>query len=78
MIAVDDDRTVLGTAESGPNHGGPGSHIASAGFMVDPAHQGRGAGRALAQHVLAQARADGYRAMVFNAVVECNTPAVRL
>lgn len=23
-------------------------------------------------------RADGYRAMVFNAVVECNTPAVRL
>jgi hypothetical protein len=24
------------------------------------------------------ARADGYRAMVFNAVVECNTPAVRL
>jgi GNAT superfamily N-acetyltransferase len=78
VVAVDDDRTVLGTAESGPNHGGPGSHVASAGFMVDPARQGRGAGRALGLHVLAQARADGYRAMVFNAVVECNTPAVRL
>jgi ribosomal protein S18 acetylase RimI-like enzyme len=77
-VAVDDDGTVLGTAESGPNHGGPGAHIASAGFMVDPAHQGRGAGRALAEHVLEQARADGYRAMVFNAVVEANTRAVRL
>jgi GNAT superfamily N-acetyltransferase len=78
VVAVDDDGTVLGTAESGPNHGGPGSHIASAGFMVDPARQGRGVGRALGEHVLEQAHADGYRAMVFNAVVECNTAAVRL
>jgi ribosomal protein S18 acetylase RimI-like enzyme len=78
VVAVDDDGTVLGTAESGPNHGGPGAHIASAGFMVDPAQQGRGAGRALGEHVLEQARADGYRAMVFNAVVESNTRAVRL
>jgi L-amino acid N-acyltransferase YncA len=78
VVAVDDDGTVLGTAESGPNHGGPGSHIASAGFMVNPACQGRGVGRALGEHVLERARADGYRAMVFNAVVECNAPAVRL
>ena len=46
--------------------------------MVDPAQQGRGVGRARGEHVLEQARGDGYRAMVFNAVVECNTPAVRL
>jgi L-amino acid N-acyltransferase YncA len=78
VVAVDADGTVVGTAETHPNYGGPGSHVANAGFMVDPAHAGRGVGRALGEHVVEQARADGYRAMVFNAVVETNTHAVRL
>jgi len=78
VVAVDAGGTVLGTAETHPNQGGPGAHVANAGFMVDPAHAGRGVGRALAVHVLEQARADGYRAMVFNAVVETNTGAVAL
>jgi ribosomal protein S18 acetylase RimI-like enzyme len=46
--------------------------------MVDPRHAGRGVGRRLGQHVLDQARADGYRAMQFNAVAETNTGAVAL
>ena len=46
--------------------------------MVDPQHAGRGAGRALGEHALAWARAEGYRAMQFNAVVETNAPAVAL
>jgi L-amino acid N-acyltransferase YncA len=78
FVAVDDDGTVLGTAEMGPRFGGPGAHVASAGFMVDPAHFGRGAGRALGEHVIERARADGYRAIVFNAVVETNARAVGL
>jgi L-amino acid N-acyltransferase YncA len=78
LVAVDDDGTVVGTAEMGPNHGGPGSHVATAGFMVDPANADRGIGRRLAEHVLEQARADGYRAIQFNAVVETNARAVHL
>jgi ribosomal protein S18 acetylase RimI-like enzyme len=78
VVAVDPDGTVVGTAETHPNHGGGGAHVANAGFMVDPDHAGRGVGRALGEHVLEQARADGYRAIVFNAVVATNVPAVAL
>jgi GNAT superfamily N-acetyltransferase len=78
FVAVDEDGTVMGTANSVANHMGPASHIASASFMVDPAHTGRGAGRALGRHVLDRARADGFRAMQFNAVVETNERAVAL
>lgn len=77
VVAVDGD-TVLGTAKLGPNHAGPASHIANASFMVAPRHGGRGVGRTLGEHVLDLARADGYRAMQFNAVVETNTRAVAL
>ncbi|WP_370096173.1 N-acetyltransferase family protein [Streptacidiphilus sp. MAP12-20] len=79
VVAVDDDgATVLGTAKMNPNHMGGASHIASASFMVDPAHAGKGVGRALGEYVLDWARAEGYRAMQFNAVVESNVRAVAL
>jgi L-amino acid N-acyltransferase YncA len=77
LVAVDGD-TVLGTAKIAPNQLGPGAHVANASFMVDPAHGGKGVGRALGTAVLERARADGYRAMQFNAVVETNAGAVRL
>ncbi|KMS76321.1 GCN5 family acetyltransferase [Streptomyces viridochromogenes] len=76
-VVEDDAGRVVASAYVTPNYGGPAARIANAGFMVDPDHGGRGIGRALAEHLLAAAKADGYRGMVFNAVVETN-PAVGL
>ncbi|WP_316768743.1 GNAT family N-acetyltransferase [Streptomyces sasae] len=76
-VAEDPTGAVVGSAYVTPNYGGPAAGVANAGFMVDPVHGGRGVGRALAEHILAEARTHGYRAMVFNAVVETN-PAVAL
>ena len=78
VVAVGDDGRVLGSARMNPNQGGGGSHVAGASFMVDPHSASRGVGRALGEHVLEWARAEGYRAMQFNAVVESNTRAVAL
>lgn len=77
VVAVDAGQ-ILGTAKMHRNHGGPAAHVATASFMVDSQHAGRGVGRALGEHALAWARAEGYRAMQFNAVVETNTRAVAL
>jgi L-amino acid N-acyltransferase YncA len=76
-VVEDDAGAVVASAYVTPNYGGPAARIANAGFMVDPDQGGRGIGRLLAEHILAAAKADGYRGMVFNAVVETN-PAVRL
>lgn len=78
VVAVDDEGGVLGTANMYANRPGPGSHIASASFMVDPRVSGRGVGRALGEDALAWARANGFRGMQFNAVVETNAGAVAL
>lgn len=78
VVAVDDAGTVLGTAKMNNNQWGNGAHVASASYMVDPAHAGRGVGRKLCEYTLDWARAAGFRGMQFNAVVETNTHAVSL
>lgn len=75
---VEDAGRIVGMYKLIPNHGGRGDHVANASFMVDPAAQGQGAGRAMADHCLDQARKAGYRAMQFNLVISTNTGAVSL
>lgn len=77
VVAIDDGQ-IVGSASMYANRPGPGSHVASASFMVDPGKSGRGTGRALGEHVLAWARESGFRAVQFNAVVETNAAAVAL
>jgi L-amino acid N-acyltransferase YncA len=77
-VVARDGEVIVGTATMGPNRPGRGAHVATASFMVDPAAQGRGVGRALGTYVVEWARAAGYHSMQFNAVVETNTAAVRL
>lgn len=77
-VAVDSDGAVIGSATMGPNRPGRGAHIATASFMVDPAAQGRGIGRALGAEAVRWARDQGFHGMQFNAVVETNAAAVHL
>jgi GNAT superfamily N-acetyltransferase len=58
VVAVDGE-TIVGSAKMGPNRPGRGSHVATASFLVDPAHQRRGVGRALGEYVLEWARSAG-------------------
>jgi L-amino acid N-acyltransferase YncA len=78
VVAVDAAGTVVGSANMYANRGGPGSHVASASFMVDPDRAGQGVGRALGEEMIDWARESGFRAIQFNAVVETNQPAVAL
>jgi GNAT superfamily N-acetyltransferase len=77
VVAVD-GAEMPGSAKMGPNRPGRGAHIATASFMVDPRHAGRGVGRALGEYMIGWAGLHGYHAIQFNAVVETNVSAVHL
>src|SRR5690348_4671762 len=77
-FVAEDNGEVIGMYKLIPNRIGRGSHVSNASFMIDPAAQGRGAGRALGEHCLAEARRQGYDAMQFNFVVSTNTAGVAL
>lgn len=69
---------VLAMYKVGANHPDLGSHIASATYVVSPAYQGRGIGRALVTHSIAYARQRGFLGLQFNYVVSTNAAAVGL
>ncbi|MFN8573745.1 MAG: N-acetyltransferase [Gemmatimonadaceae bacterium] len=69
---------VVGTYALRANQPGLGSHVANAGYMVDPAHSGEGIGTRMCEHSLVEARQRCFQAMQFNAVVSTNRRAVAL
>jgi len=77
VVALSDGE-IVGSAKMGPNRPGRGAHVATASFIVDPARQGKGTGRALGEYVIDWCRRQGFASIQFNAVVEVNAPAVHL
>jgi GNAT superfamily N-acetyltransferase len=78
VVVAEAGGEILGSAKMGPNRPGRGAHVATASFMIDPGHQGKGVGRALGTYAVGWARRSGFHGMQFNAVVETNTVAVGL
>src|SRR5262245_34485374 len=69
VVALEGER-ILGSAKMGPNRPGPGSHVATASFMVAAEMRGRGVGTALCRYAIEWARERGFAGMQFNAVAE--------
>ena len=69
---------VVGMYKLNANLPGRAGHVASATYLVHPAMQGQGIGRAMVQESLEQAADQGYRSMQFNFVVSTNAAAVAL
>lgn len=77
-VVAEDGPKILGTAKMGPNRPGPGSHVATASFMVAVDARGRGVATTLCRFALDWAREQGYAGMQFNAVAESNHAAVEV
>lgn len=77
FVACMDER-ILGTYFLRPNQRGGGAHVANCGYITATDATGRGVARAMCEHSLQQARAQGFLAMQFNFVVSSNERAVRL
>ena len=78
VFALEEDGKILGAFYLRANHHGLGSHIANAGYMVDPAIRGKGVGRTMCERSIERARERGFRGIQFNFVVSTNEPAVHL
>jgi GNAT superfamily N-acetyltransferase len=77
-VVAEDGARVLGSAKLGANRPGPGSHVATASFIVAADARGKGVGTALCTFALDWARERGFAGMQFNAVAESNRGAVKV
>jgi len=77
-FVCESEREILGCYMLRPNQGGPGSHVANAGYMTAAHARGKGVAGALCEHSMVAARSEGFLAMQFNCVVSSNEIAVRL
>lgn len=76
-VARDGGGEVVGAYFLRPDQGGPGDHVCNAGYVVAEAARGKGLATPLCLQSQEQARAMGFRAMIFNLVVATNSVAVR-
>ena len=77
VIVAREGAALVGAYYLKPNFVGRAAHIANAGYFVVREHRGRGVGRVLVEHSLAEAPRHGFDALQFNLVFESN-PARRL
>lgn len=75
---ADVDGKIVGFYILHPNNIGRVGHIANASYAVDRNERGHHIGEKLVRDSLNQAKAQGYRIMQFNAVVESNVHAYHL
>ena len=77
-VAEDEQGNVKGLYILHPNNIGRVGHIANASYAVDRQCRGEHIGELLVRDCLAQAKANGYRVLQFNAVVASNIHAFHL
>lgn len=77
VFVAERDGAIVGTYFLCANQAGGGNHVANCGYMTSPSAERLGVGRAMLEHSLTHARAQGFRAMQFNFVVSTNERAVR-
>ncbi len=77
-LVAEREGLLVGTYLLKANQPGLGNHVANCGYMVAPEARGQGVGEALCRHSLGHARAVGFLAMQFNAVVSTNRGAIAL
>jgi len=77
-VVAKDGSQVVGSFYLKPNFPGRSSHIANSGFIVALSHRCKGLGHLLAETMLAMAKAQGYRGVIFNLVFAENLHASNL
>lgn len=75
---AEENGKVLGLYILHPNNVGRCGHICNASYAVRSDCRGKHIGEALVKDCLEKGRELGFRILQFNAVVETNTPAIRL
>ena len=75
-VYIVEDQSPLGTFYIQRNRAGGGSHYCNCGFVTAPEAQGRGVARTMIEQALIEAKALGFKGMVFNFVVANNKRAV--
>ena len=78
VCVAESENEIVGSYTLHQNQAAGGAHVANAAFIVAQDARGKGTGRAMGEHCLAEAQRLGFRAMQFNFVISTNESAVKL